>query len=226
MKDLIIIGASENGVLALDVVSRINKIAATYKVLGFLDDSFNKQRNLLCNLPVLGPVSCWKDYGDCVLTTPFVTGPKTNHYKKLVTDREKIPAARFVNLIDPLVCFPERFELGVGNLICAGAQIQPDVKISSHIYISNNSVICSQAIVEDFCNISNSASIMGQVVLGTGAYIGANSSIIGKKKIGQWAVVGMGAVVLMDVPDFAIVAGNPARIIGKNQEAKQFIFDI
>ena len=226
MKDLLILGASENGVLALDVISRINKLKLSYKVLGFLDDSTQKQGSLLCGLPVLGPLSYWEKYSNCFFTTPFVTAPKTNHCKKLVIERERIPYDRFINIVDPQVSLPDCFELGVGNLICAGAQIQPDVKLASHVYISNNSVICSRTIVGDFCNISNSASIMGQVDVGTGAYIGSNSSIIGKKKIGRWSIVGMGSVVLSDISDFSIVAGNPARKIGVNIDAQAFFSKI
>jgi UDP-2-acetamido-3-amino-2,3-dideoxy-glucuronate N-acetyltransferase len=44
--------------------------------------------------------------------------------------------------------------------------------------------------------------------------IGANATILGGVTIGAYATVGAGAVVTKDVPDFALVAGNPARIIG------------
>jgi UDP-2-acetamido-3-amino-2,3-dideoxy-glucuronate N-acetyltransferase len=47
-----------------------------------------------------------------------------------------------------------------------------------------------------------------------GATLGANCTIICGVTIGQYAFIGAGAVVLKDVPDFALVVGNPARIIG------------
>ena len=47
-----------------------------------------------------------------------------------------------------------------------------------------------------------------------GATLGANSTIVCGVTIGEYAFVGAGAVVLKDVPDFALVVGNPARIIG------------
>ena len=46
------------------------------------------------------------------------------------------------------------------------------------------------------------------------ASIGSNATILGNVTIGQNAVVGAGAVVNKDVPDYAIVAGVPARVIG------------
>lgn len=52
------------------------------------------------------------------------------------------------------------------------------------------------------------------VTIGDGASIGANSTCIAPLQIGQWALIGSGSVVTRDVPDFALVAGNPARRIG------------
>jgi putative colanic acid biosynthesis acetyltransferase WcaB len=51
--------------------------------------------------------------------------------------------------------------------------------------------------------------------LGDGVDVGANAVIIGAIKIGDGAVIGAGAVVVKDVPAGAVVAGNPARVIGQ-----------
>ncbi|MGI8310916.1 acyltransferase [Saccharopolyspora hattusasensis] len=47
-----------------------------------------------------------------------------------------------------------------------------------------------------------------------GASLGAQSVCVAPVVIGRWALVGAGAVVVRDVPDFAIMVGNPARRIG------------
>ncbi len=47
-----------------------------------------------------------------------------------------------------------------------------------------------------------------------GASIGANATIVCGVTIGRWAMVGAGSVVTHDVPDYALVVGNPARIVG------------
>lgn len=52
------------------------------------------------------------------------------------------------------------------------------------------------------------------VVIGEGASIGANSTCVAPLNIGCWAMVGAGSVVTKDVPDFALVLGNPATQVG------------
>jgi len=56
--------------------------------------------------------------------------------------------------------------------------------------------------------------IVGETTVDDGAAIGANSTILPGLHIGHWSMVGAGAVVTRDVPDYALVAGSPARLIG------------
>ncbi|MGB9592268.1 MAG: acyltransferase, partial [Candidatus Kryptoniota bacterium] len=59
-----------------------------------------------------------------------------------------------------------------------------------------------------------------------GASLGANSTVVCGVTIGRYAFVGAGSVVTKDVPDFALVVGNPARIVGWVSEAgKKLEFD-
>ena len=54
--------------------------------------------------------------------------------------------------------------------------------------------------------------------VGKAASIGSNATIISGVRIGVGALVGAGAVVTKDVPDYAIVAGVPARVVGDRRE--------
>lgn len=53
-----------------------------------------------------------------------------------------------------------------------------------------------------------------QTTVQRGATLGANSTIVAGVTIGRWAFVGAGCVVLADIPDYALVVGNPARFVG------------
>jgi UDP-2-acetamido-3-amino-2,3-dideoxy-glucuronate N-acetyltransferase len=55
---------------------------------------------------------------------------------------------------------------------------------------------------------------LGHVTIGDGASIGAGAVLVPDCTVGGWALVGSGSVVTRDVPEHAIVAGNPAKQIG------------
>ena len=58
------------------------------------------------------------------------------------------------------------------------------------------------------------------------ASIGANSTIVCGNKIGKYAFIGAGTVITKDVPDFALIVGNPGRIIAwVNKEGQKIKFD-
>ena len=109
-------------------------------------------------------------------------------------------------------CFdPARFnEVSVGRYVSTGPGVRvfrrnhPTDRISLHPYFYNTEL-----------GLSDCETLPPrQLVIGDDAWIGANAIVLpGCGRIGRGAVVGAGSVVTRDVPDFAVVAGNPARII-------------
>ena len=223
MKDLIILGAGENGIMVAYIIVHRNSENSRYNIIGFLDDDENKIGTKIAGIPVMGKMNTWKEYKNAVFTSPLVSSPKKNHLKKAIVERLGIESNNFINIIPPTINYFGFTSVGKGNLLLTGSQFQPNVNIGSHIYVSNNSVICSNAIIEDYVNISNSVSIMGGVHINHGAYLGANSSIIGYTSVGKWSIIGMGSVVVKAVEDYEIVAGNPAKVIGENKAAKEYM---
>lgn len=84
-----------------------------------------------------------------------------------------------------------------------GVTIGDDVQIAANVsLISNN---------HDFYD--RQVLLCKPVEICSHAWIGANAVILPGVRVGRFAVVGAGAVVTRDVPDYAVVAGNPARVI-------------
>jgi UDP-2-acetamido-3-amino-2,3-dideoxy-glucuronate N-acetyltransferase len=119
----------------------------------------------------------------------------------------------------------------IGNSCNIGQNvvISPDVVIGNNVKIQNNVSVYTGVVLEDdvfcgpsmvFTNVINPRSHVSRkheyqkTVVGRGASLGANSTIICGNNVGRYAFVGAGAVVTRDVPDYALVVGNPARISG------------
>jgi UDP-2-acetamido-3-amino-2,3-dideoxy-glucuronate N-acetyltransferase len=107
--------------------------------------------------------------------------------------------------------------------------ISPNVILGKNVKVQNNVSIYTGVECEDdvflgpsmvFTNVINPRSAVNRrneyarTLVKKGASIGANATIVCGNTIGQYAFIGAGAVVTKDVPDYALVVGNPARQTG------------
>jgi len=137
-------------------------------------------------------------------------------------EREEIAAylnCKFEKAVHPNAWVAENSRIGDGTVVFAGAIVQPNTTIGKHVIVNTAASIDHDNIIGDFAHISPKAALCGHVEIGTGSHIGVGAVVIPKVKIGKWCTIGAGAVVLNDVPDYATVVGNPAKIIKiKNQD--------
>ncbi len=133
--------------------------------------------------------------------------------------------------------------IGRNCILGQNVNIGNNVKVGNFVKIQNNVSIYEGVILEDyvfcgpsmvFTNILDPRSKYPQVgkefyiptLIKEGASLGANCTIVCGNTIGKFAFVGAGAVVTKNIPDYALVVGNPAKIIGWISEAgKKLIFD-
>jgi len=107
--------------------------------------------------------------------------------------------------------------VGPNAIIGNNCKIQNNVSVYEGVVLEDN-VFCGPSMV--FTNVYNPRSEFPRkseykkTLVKRGATIGANATIVGGVTIGCYAFVGAGAVVTKEVPDFALVVGNPARQIG------------
>ena len=108
-------------------------------------------------------------------------------------------------------------EVGCGIVIGATATIGRRLCIEHHgcIVIHGNSVIGNDCLIRHGVTIGNSGrdDPFGAPTIGDRVDFGAGAKVLGRIRIGNDVIIGANAVVVRDVPDFAVVAGVPARII-------------
>ena len=119
--------------------------------------------------------------------------------------------------------------IGEGCNLGQNVVVSPKVVLGNNVKVQNNVSIYTGVICEDdvflgpsmvFTNIINPRSGVvrrdqyEQTLVRKGATIGANATIVCGIEIGSYSFIGAGAVVIHDVPPYALIVGNPARQIG------------
>ena len=117
----------------------------------------------------------------------------------------------------------ERCNLGQNVVVMPGTRIGNNVKIQNNVSIYEgvtleDDVFCGPSMV--FTNVTNPRSHVSRkdeyrkTLVKRGASIGANATVVCGHTIGRYAFIGAGAVVTRDVPDYAMIVGNPGRVVG------------
>ena len=120
-------------------------------------------------------------------------------------------------------------EIGKNCNLGQNVVVSPEVKLGNNVKVQNNVSIYTGVICEDdvflgpsmvFTNIVNPRSAVVRkdqyvtTLVKKGATIGANATIVCGIEIGEYSFIGAGAVVIRNVPPYALVVGNPAKHIG------------
>ncbi|MFV8224361.1 acetyltransferase [Christiangramia aquimixticola] len=200
---MIIYGASGHAKVIIDIIESTSHHAIDM----ILDD--NPEIHSIMGKPVKHSMP---EKGD---DFSFVIAVGNNVVRKEIVDRNNFQYSEA--LVHNKAIVNRNVVIGEGSVVMAGAVINPSSKVGSHAIINTNAIIDHDVKVADFCHISPGAVITGNVKIAEGTQIGAGASILPGVNIGKWCTIGAGSVILKDIPDYAVVVGNPGRIIKYNK---------
>ena len=210
-KDLVLYGGSNPCVLK--ILHAINQVKPTWNLLGFIDDTPEKDGQTFFGYPILG--------GHKIIDT-FDPGQTTffNNVFGNMPARKKVSqilakhGCQMTSLVSPDadLTFVE-----VGNDVAIEQQtaIDTGVRIGDHSCIKRSASVGHETVLERFVFIGPGATVCGRVYIHEGTYIGAGSCITNDLEIGPGCTIGAGAVVTKRLPARVTVVGNPARILEK-----------
>lgn len=213
---LAIYGAGGLGREILELARIINESQMRWSDFIFADDEVPKPDVQNCTVMSLEQIK--KKYDD-VEYTVAVGEPAI---RKLIYDRLTDAGCRIATLIHPDVRIPETTVVGDGSIISYGCFVSCNVVIGKNVLLQPSANIGHDDVIGDHCVVSTTCAMGGACILGEQAYLGLGAVVREMIHIGASSVVGMGAVVIRDVEDEAVVSGNPARKMLNNKDHRVF----
>jgi sugar O-acyltransferase (sialic acid O-acetyltransferase NeuD family) len=152
---------------------------------------------------------------DCISAAIAIGGNKgadrQDIMSKLKTSGLKLPG-----LIHPTAAVAGSARMGEGSQILAHSVVGPDVSMGNVCIINHGASVDHECHLGSGVHIAPGAVLCGCVEVGENTMIGAGAVVLPRISIGKGALVGAGSIVTRNVPDGAVVVGNPAQIMKEN----------
>ncbi|HQX07633.1 MAG TPA: DapH/DapD/GlmU-related protein [Zoogloea sp.] len=197
------------------MVRAVQRAVPNVNFAGMLDNDRNKKGTDFFGIPVLGGLELIESLkGDDVGFVNLITG--NTRIRHETTSEILRSGGKLTNLIHPSIDLTIT-KVGVGLYLQESVILQAEVEVGDNSSIHMGTVIGHESKIGQSVFIAHAVSVSGCCTIGDGTFIGTNATILPRIRIGRWATVGAGSVVTKDVPDFAVVVGNPAKIIKINE---------
>lgn len=213
-------GASGLGTEFAGLAERINMETPRWEEIVFIDDSPEKNGQTLIDLKIMDFQQAIEQYG--LDGIEFIMAIGEPAVKDVVFEKVNNAGAHVTNLIFPDFIMPRGTTYGKGLVVHKASGLPPCSEFGNNVLIQGKAVMGHDLKVGDNVVISSLAFIGGNTTIGRNTYIAPGSLLRNGINIGENAIVGMGAVVTKDVPDNAVVVGNPAKIIRYNDKSRVF----
>lgn len=125
-----------------------------------------------------------------------------------------------VTLLSPHAYVSRRATVGAGSVIQRGVTVMPRARVGTACKLNVNATVHHDAVVGSYSTLAPGSQILGTVTVEEKVYVGAGAIIRQHCRIGTGAVIGAGAVVVRDVPPYAVVVGVPAARSLKRRSAE------
>jgi sugar O-acyltransferase (sialic acid O-acetyltransferase NeuD family) len=196
------------------MIRALERSNAHFEAVGFIDNDPAKKNTTFLGLPVFGGFEVLDQLNkDENLFVNLITGSTRTRYETSLHLRRS--GCRFGSFLHPSIDFTMT-RIGVGNYLQEGVVLQAEVELGSNSSIHMGTLVGHESKIGHSVFIAHAVSISGSVTIGDGAFIGTNATVLPRLTIGRWATIGAGAVITRDVPDYAVVVGNPGKVLRIN----------
>ena len=205
----LIIGAGTYGEVYLAYLQE-----AGIDVVAFVDDKIELQGKNIKGVPVAGTTNELQLVKERYNVEAVYCPLGNNRLRVKYLERARALGLRTPNFIHESAIIHPSVKIGVGVYILIGVKIMPYTVIDDYVMISMNALIAHHNHLERGTFISTGVNFGASITAHECTYIGIGATIMsGLHELGKNCVVGAGAVVIRDVPNNAVVAGVPAKVI-------------
>lgn len=214
MNKAVIIGAGTHGQIYASYLKE-----AGVDIVGFIDDADSFHNKQVIGIEVLGKyedlfskklkkqiTDVYCPIGDNLIRQHYLSSLKKEGYNT-------------PSFIHRTVCVGPDVTLGEAHYMLPGNFIMPHTKIGDYFMVNMATTIGHHVTIKNGVFMSSGINIGASLEIDDMAYFGIGSTVkTGVKRIGTETLIGAGSVVFKDVQDYAVMVGNPARMIKLNEK--------
>lgn len=209
-----ILGGKGNAVVVAAAIEHARRMGATdLEVAGFLNDR-TPVGEYIDLFPVIGTVNDAPrllDEGYWFINT--ILRIDGNHERIAMFEALKIPDDRLATFVHPMAYVAPSVQLGPGCIIMPQVAMSPGSRLGKGCIMMVGATMGHDNQVGDFCHIAAQAAVGSYLHIGKGVHIGLNATVRESLTIGDYATLGMGGVLVNNIGEKEIWAGNPAKFI-------------
>lgn len=213
----IIIGAGTYGEVYLTYLQE-----AGIEIIGFIDDDSRFSGSVVNGIPVIGTMN---ELSELIIQYRIEAAycPIGDNRKRVkFLDKARNLNLAIPNYIHPSVMISPNVKIGKGVYILLGSMIMPHTVISDYTMISMNVKIAHHSLLDKGNFLSMGVCVGASIHMKPYVYVGIGAVIVtGIHEVGSDSLVGAGAIVIRDVDDGSVVAGNPARVLRTKDKIRE-----
>ncbi len=215
MKDVVILGASYFAREVYSMVLDCIADGAKWRFKGFIDDRMDILDDFPHDGEMLGGLQQYEPAAND-LVIPALGNPLV---RRKYVDAMIAQGAKFGTLVHPSAYVGANIEIGRGCVITQRTILTAGLRIGNFVNVGVLTTLSHGNMVGDFSQFAGYCCVTGEVRIGEFVECGCQVSIVPHLTIGDYAQLCTGSVILRNVKPYEKVLGNPARVIGRTDEA-------
>jgi sugar O-acyltransferase (sialic acid O-acetyltransferase NeuD family) len=213
MMRVIVVGAGGHGQVVMDILQGMVRSGKAVQPAGYLDDDPSLWGQSFLGALVLGGVAESAQLPEAHLVIAIGNNAK----RRELGERLLSEGRHLFTAVHPSAVIAPSAMIEAGTMVCAGAVVNPAAHIGRSVILNTSCTVDHHTAIGDCAHVAPGARLGGAVEVGVETLVGIGAVVLPGVKVGARAVVGGGAVVLAEVGDEAVVAGNPARALSRRE---------